>query len=393
MSDNALSLFSKNKLPAYIQNLGLDDTTKALMGGGGGKRISIRGGVFRKVVGGKEVMKNEERAMNVVIVRSAPHVARTYYEGTYVEGSSTPPVCWSSDGEAPDKDVKQKQSDICATCPMNVAGSGQGDSRACRFSQRVAVVLDGDLEGDVMQLSLPAQSLFGKGENGTMPLQQYVRFLAGHQVPVTAVITEMKFDTDSATPKLTFKPIRPLTEDEYKVVQEQAETQDAIDAVTFSVHAMDTAVGTGNSEADAANADALKGAIKTEAKAEDKPKRTRRTKAEIEADAEEEAKQAAARAAEKAKAEAAAKAAAEDDDDEEDEDDEDDEEAELMRKLAEAKAKKEAKAKAKAAEKAKASEDEEAPRVRGADKAEAAAPTDAAAVMAAWADDDDDTDD
>lgn len=393
MSDNALSLFSKAKLPSYLQNLGLDDTTKALMGGGGGKRISIRGGVFRKVVGGKEVMKNEERSMNVVVVRSASHVARTYYEGTYVEGSTTAPVCWASDGVTPDPEVKNKQSDVCATCPQNVAGSGQGDSRACRFSQRLAVVLDGDLEGDVMQLSLPAQTLFGKGEGGTMPLQQYVRFLAGHQVPVTAVITEMKFDTDSATPKLTFKPVRPLSEDEYNIVQEQAATQDAIDAVTFSVHAMDGAAAgnTGDPEADAANAAALKGAVKSApAEETEAPKRKRRTKAEIEAQAEAEAAEAAAKAAAKAKADAVAKAEAEADEDE----DEDDEEAELLRKLAEAKAKKAAQKAAKA--KAESEDEPEQPaKVRGAaaKAADATAPLDAAAVMAQWADDDDDTDD
>ena len=46
-----LTLFSKggNSLPAHLRNIELDETTKALMGGSGasGKRISIRGGVFR----------------------------------------------------------------------------------------------------------------------------------------------------------------------------------------------------------------------------------------------------------------------------------------------------------------------------------------------------------
>ena len=43
-----LTLFSKggNTLPAHLQNLELDETTRALMGGGTGKRISIRGGVL-----------------------------------------------------------------------------------------------------------------------------------------------------------------------------------------------------------------------------------------------------------------------------------------------------------------------------------------------------------
>ncbi len=56
MSDLALFSQGGNTLPAHLRNLELDATTKALMGGGGtGKRISIRGGVFRMIVGGKEV--------------------------------------------------------------------------------------------------------------------------------------------------------------------------------------------------------------------------------------------------------------------------------------------------------------------------------------------------
>ena len=63
-----LTLFSKggNNLPAHLRNLELDETTKALMGGSGstGKRISIRGGVFRMMVNGEEIAKNENRSMN-----------------------------------------------------------------------------------------------------------------------------------------------------------------------------------------------------------------------------------------------------------------------------------------------------------------------------------------
>ena len=54
-----MTLFAKggNNLPAHLRNLELDETTKALMGGNGasGKRISIRGGVFRMIVDGKEI--------------------------------------------------------------------------------------------------------------------------------------------------------------------------------------------------------------------------------------------------------------------------------------------------------------------------------------------------
>lgn len=236
-----MTLFSQGGgLPAHLQNLEMDDMTRSLAGGGGGLRISIKGGVWRLMNGGNEVSKNEERSMNVVIVKAAPKVSRTFYMGTYQEGQVTPPTCWSSDGEVPDAEVKDKQSPKCQTCPQNVAGSGQGDSRACRYSQRIAVVLEGDLDGGVYGLTLPAQSIFGKPDaQGKMPLQAYAKQLASHRLPVSVVVTEMRFDTSSATPKLTFRAVRPLSVGEIESCRRQGDTVDAENAVKFTVFQQD----------------------------------------------------------------------------------------------------------------------------------------------------------
>ena len=50
-----ITLFKNSgNLPAYLKNIELDADTLAIAGGGSSfKRISIRGGVFRMVVGGK----------------------------------------------------------------------------------------------------------------------------------------------------------------------------------------------------------------------------------------------------------------------------------------------------------------------------------------------------
>lgn len=237
-----MTLFSKggNALPAHLRNLELDETTKSLMGGGaGGKRISIRGGVFRMMVDGKEVAQNEDRAMNVVVVAANANVSRSYYEGTYQEGQSTAPTCWSNDGITPDSKVESPQADKCASCPQNIKGSGQGDSRACRFSQRIAVVLENDILGDVYQVTLPAQSIFGAAENGKMPLQAYAKFLGSHGLPITAVVTEMRFDTASATPRLTFKAVRPLEADELQHAQEKGKSPEAKSAIAATVAMID----------------------------------------------------------------------------------------------------------------------------------------------------------
>lgn len=226
-------------LPSYLKELDLDDTTKALMGGGGGgdsKRISIKGGVWRMMVNGKEIAQNEDRAFNVVIAAASPKVSRTFYMKQYSEGGDVvSPDCWSADGEVPDSKAKNPQSKRCIDCPQNEKGSGQGESRACRFSQRLAVVLANDVRGDLYQLTLPATSIFGAGEPGKWPLQTYAKMLGGKGVPVTAVVTEMKFDTNSATPKITFRPVRVLEPNEHEAVIEQGKSVAAQRAITMTV--------------------------------------------------------------------------------------------------------------------------------------------------------------
>jgi hypothetical protein len=78
-----LTLFKSGNvaLPDYLREG--DETTKALAGSGGGKQISIKGGVWRMMVGGEEVAKNEDRAMNFVVLGAAPKVSRTFYIGKF----------------------------------------------------------------------------------------------------------------------------------------------------------------------------------------------------------------------------------------------------------------------------------------------------------------------
>lgn len=239
---NELAMLGQG-LPSYLKELQLDATTKSLMGSGGTggiKRISIRGGVWRMMVSGKEVAKNEDRTMNVVIVAASPKVSRTYYASSYQEGEIKAPDCWSADGEVPDAKASDPQSKRCIDCAQNAKGSGQGDSRACRYSQRLAVTLANDIGGEVMQLTLPASSIFGSGEPGKWPLQTYAKMIGSKGVPITAVVTEMRFDTDSATPKLTFKPVRVLDSDEHNTAISQGKTPAAIKAVTMTVSEADS---------------------------------------------------------------------------------------------------------------------------------------------------------
>lgn len=236
-----LSLFASSPVPAHIKAAGMSDLAKSLAGGsgGGGKRISTKGGVFRLYSEGKEVAAIEDRFLDVVIVRAAPKVSRTFYAGQYIDGQNTAPTCWSQDGDVPDPSCKTKQAANCASCPQNVKGSGQGDSRACRYSQRLAVVLANDISGDVMQLSLAATSIFGREEGGNHPLQSYARAVIAAGGDPAKLVTQMRFDTKAPVPKLFFKPVRWLDADEIETCVAQGATPEAERAVLMTVSQQD----------------------------------------------------------------------------------------------------------------------------------------------------------
>ena len=236
-----VTMFNPAQVPAHVRARGeLSAMAKSLAGGavGGGKRVSIKGGVFRLMAGGKEVASIEERHLDVVFVNAAPNIGRIWYAKAY-DGDANAPDCWSADGKIPSADSANKQHDTCEGCPKNIAGSGQGNSRACRFQQRLAVVLANDVGGDVLQLALPATSLFGKGDNDQRPLQEYARYLAAQNVDPSDVVTRMKFDTKSESPKLTFKAMRWVESDEQATIKSQGESDDAIKAITMTVAKID----------------------------------------------------------------------------------------------------------------------------------------------------------
>jgi len=239
-----VALFNSSNVPAFARKAELSDIAKALGGNAAssGKRISIRGGVFRLLAGGKEIAAIDERFLDVVIVKAAPKVARTFYANKYdPEAAAAAPDCFSNDGDKPDPKSAKPQSTSCNGCKQNIAGSGNGQSRACRYQQRLAVVLENAIDGDVMQLALPATSIFGKSESDNHPLQAYASWLLNQSVDPAMVVTRMRFDTKAEAPKLYFKAMRWLTQEEFETATERGQTPDAARAVVLNVTAQDTA--------------------------------------------------------------------------------------------------------------------------------------------------------
>jgi hypothetical protein len=240
---NELSVLLQSN-PALVQT-GLDDDTLAVAGGAGGgggnKRISIKGGVFRKYAGGKEVASIEDRFMNVIFVKMAHDPSRTWYEKAFKEGEKVSPSCWSSDSKVPDADVKNAPASSCNECPNSVKGSGNnGQGTACRLSWRTAVVLPSDPSGDIMQLVLPATSAFGKEDNGKYPFRPYIQMLANHNVSAGRVVTKMQFDTKATAPKVMFSPAGAVEPAMYDVIKNQGKSVAAEAAIKLTVYQQDT---------------------------------------------------------------------------------------------------------------------------------------------------------
>jgi hypothetical protein len=255
MSD--MELFGGNSLVSSDLFKQLQEADDNLAGGGGGSnRISLRGGRFREMVGGEQVNVKSDGVLNVVIVNAAK-LSRTFYQGVYDPENPTPPTCWSPDTQAPAAEVPAdaRQASRCMDCPQNIKGSGQGESRACRFNQRIAIVLEGALD-TVYQLQLPATSLFGEAKDGKMGMQAYARYLKAHKTPSIAVVTQMYFDENSDTPKLFFKPVRPLEEAELQQVVAIKDSEDAIKAITLTVSQTDKVERNGSVAADENDLDA-----------------------------------------------------------------------------------------------------------------------------------------
>ena len=171
-----------------------------------------------------------------VVIVGVAFVSRIYYEDAYSSEKVAKPTCWSGDTEAPALDVpdEQRQSGRCIDCTQNIRGSGRGTGRACRFVQRIAIVLEDDLE-TVYQLQLPPTSIFGDAVKGGMPFRAYARYLEARETPFVALVTDMYFDAGSNIPKLFFRPVRPLEEQELETVKRTMNHEDITEALTLNI--------------------------------------------------------------------------------------------------------------------------------------------------------------
>ena len=209
-------------LPEFLQTAGVSALTKQLAGRSGVKRIVPKNGIFRKMVGGEEMGKIKGD-LSAIIVNAAPKVGRIFYMKQWSpEAEPTAPDCFSNDGNAPDAGSANPQSDRCDSCKQNIKGSGQGNSKACRYSQRIALVLEEDfgtsLEGEVYQMNLASKSLFGEGAgDNTHTFGNYTKYLANNGKSLDYVVTSISFNEENDNQSVLFTPTRFINKTEYAV--------------------------------------------------------------------------------------------------------------------------------------------------------------------------------
>lgn len=233
-------------LPDFLQTAGVSELTKALAGKTGAKRIVPKNGIFRKMVGGEEMGKVKGN-LDVVIVNASPKVGRIFYAKAWTpDADPSAPDCFSNDGIAPDAGATAPQASRCDTCAQNIKGSGQGTSKACRYSRRIAVNLVEDfgtsLEGEVYQLNLASKSLFGEGVgDNSHTFENYTKYLANNGKSLDYVVTTLSFNENNDNQSVLFTPARFINKQEYAVTSEAAKKPETQKLVIMTPYQADMA--------------------------------------------------------------------------------------------------------------------------------------------------------
>ena len=220
------------ELPDFLRDAGLSELTKQLAGKSGKagvKRIVPKNGIFRKIVGGEEMGKTSS-ALKTIIIHGSPNVGRIFYAKAWSpDAEPAAPDCFSNDGRAPDPSVQNPPASRCDSCPNNIKGSGQGTSKACRYTRRVALVLEEDfgtsLQGRVYQMNLASMSLFGAGfpSDNKFVFEDYTKYLANNGKSLEYLVTSISFNENNDNQSVLFTPIRYINKDIYAITSKAAE--------------------------------------------------------------------------------------------------------------------------------------------------------------------------
>lgn len=232
-------------VPDFLRDAGVSELTKTLAGGDRVKRIVPKNGIFSLVVG-KDAIGKVKNDLPAIIVNASPKVGRIFYARAWTpDAEPTAPDCFSNDGNVPDAKAASPQARTCNECPQNIKGSGQGGTKACRFTRRLAVMLEQDfgtpLEGEVYQMNLAAMSLFGEGPADRYTFEEYVKYLKNNGRSVDHMVTNITFNEDRDNQGLLFSPVRYVSKHEYALGQKAAAMPEVQKIIVFTPYQADMA--------------------------------------------------------------------------------------------------------------------------------------------------------
>lgn len=203
--------------------------------------LGIKGGKFRVKYKGQETILSMQHPqdpnvqlpvsfVDVVIVKANNFLNKQFYKGNYVEGSNSPPDCYSLNGKTPSPQVQGPQHANCALCPQNQFGSKIGDDgkkqKACRDTKKLAVVPLADIRNSTMGGAM----LFRVPPSALKDLSTMSDALKGRGYPYNSVAVRIGFDTSVSHPKPTFQAVRPLSDVEADLVLEMF-ASDSVESV------------------------------------------------------------------------------------------------------------------------------------------------------------------
>ena len=214
---------TSTQLPAHLAALRSSPSviSKNIMGGiRAGKshpKLSIRTSRFRltDANGVEEVWKT--LTINLILLDANPFVSKRYYAKAYDSSSeeAVSPDCFSDNGVSPSPSAASPQCTTCAACPQNVWGSKITPTgskvRACGDSKRLAVLAVDTGTDTVYELSVPGTSM--------KELHEVITKLDGQGIPAQAVVFEVGFDDAASYPKLKFRPVGFINEEQAELVQ------------------------------------------------------------------------------------------------------------------------------------------------------------------------------
>ena len=241
------------QMPTYMQELAAQSSMGSFGDGfSGGRRVQLKGGqinflsesgnpmgTVQNADGSLTIFPQYTNSADIIILGLAPEgntSYRTLYLSQYKDGDTSPPDCWSADGVHPSPKSFAKQSDACASCPKNVAGtSSTGKGKACGSRKRLVVVFADDPEMRLFSMDLSATALFGISARvaaGYHTLADYAKMLKQGGAFFEGIVTEVCF-SEGANIGVRFKAKAYVPQAKIQQLLQLGKTAEAAEILTI----------------------------------------------------------------------------------------------------------------------------------------------------------------